>query len=328
MCSDDSAVFSITFAFGITLLSSLHLIGHKTFSLVGTMSTLHSFINDLLETHQIASSRVIIITDNAKLTLENRLKVSASFLSPDEASDRRPCRWSSTPVLRPGHSTSSLIKNVVSGQSKKSGSQNATWDDFKRPSAINMLPSVGSSTMTTTSKKSRSSSRLSPPNRRASLQKSTSFTAPKLPERCFSPQHGGKLHLSRSTSLSVCPPITERSSKGKSSKSSKSTKQQKIPRNAIGSMASSKSNKQQTIRNALGSMAPSSKKASKRLSPKRPSRKSLQLSSSKSDAQPLSRDLLPPTLRGLKISTTDKGVQRNWAEEAIKGLNYSPTLLS
>jgi hypothetical protein len=82
----------------------------------------------------------------------------------------------------------------------------------------------------------------------------------------------------------------------------------------------SKSTKQQTIRNALGSMAPSSKNALKRSSANRSTRKSLQLHS-KSDAQPNSRDL-PPTLCGFKISTgtPDRGGQRNWAEEAIEGL--------
>jgi hypothetical protein len=264
------------------------------------MSTLHSFINDLLKAHEIASAGVIIVDDNAKLTLENRLRVSASFLSHDEASDRRPCRWSSTPVLRSGNSPTAPSRKDTSSQSKKSGSQNATWDDFKRPSALN-ISSVG-----TTSKKSRSSSR-TPTERGASLQKANSFTAPKRPERCFSPHNGGKMHISRSTSLSVCPisvcPIT-----------GMNVKQYK------GNSKNSKSTKQQTIRNALGSMAPSSKNTLKRSSPKRSSRKSLQLSS-KSDAQPLSRDL-PPTLCGFKLSspTPYRGSQRNWAEEAREGL--------
>jgi hypothetical protein len=103
------------------------------------------------------------------------------------------------------------------------------------------------------------------------------------------------LPVSRSTTLSVCP-IT-----------GMNVKQYKVK------SKSSKSTKQQTIRNALGSMAPSSKNALERSSPKRPSRKSLQLSS-KRDAQPLSRDL-PPMLRGFKLSsaTPDRGGQRNWA---------------
>jgi hypothetical protein len=117
------------------------------------------------------------------------------------------------------------------------------------------------------------------------------------------------------------------------SKSSKSTKQQTI-RKALGSMAPtnentlkkgkskiSKSPKQQTIRNALGSMAPSNENTlMKRSSAKRSSSKSLQMSS-KSDVRPLSRDL-PSTLYGFKQSsgTPDRGGQRNWAEEAIEGL--------
>jgi hypothetical protein len=175
--------------------------------------------------------------------------------------------------LRSGCSTTAS-RNVASSQSKKSGSQNATWDDFKRPSSALNIPTVG----TTTSKKSRSSSRL----RGASLQKSTSFTPPKRPERCFSPRRGDKMRIS---------------------------------------MKSNKSTKHQTIRNALGSMAPCSENALKRSSSKRSSRQSLKLSS-KSDAQPLSRDL-PPTLRSFKLlssPTPDRGRQRNWAGEAIEGL--------
>lgn len=100
-------------------------------------SSLHSFLGKLLRKHDVQSSSVTIVNDNAALSLETRIWASASFCS--DNNNKGISRWSSTPEI-----TTSNIRRTVSSSLRASAGgrrsflgcsvgsvqdrNNATWD--------------------------------------------------------------------------------------------------------------------------------------------------------------------------------------------------------
>ena len=257
--------------------------------------SLYSFISDLKKSK--SGAHIVIVDDNAQLTRESRIRASKSFATPTTSSLR--CRWSSNPAL-----------NNPFQSPKQQRQKNASWGNQSSPNTTennNKLqknkekPSLAMPSMVhpcyaspprpEINKQRHHCSPLrvnvpvdkSPtsPKRRKHVKKSSSFTAPKLPERVLSPT--GRSHSASLSTMMTAAAIASCTSglplEGRSTKLHRPHR-----------------TNSDALRSALGAMAPTTTCSSSRSSKskKTKSRSSKSRSSSSSSGSTKSNKISQP----------------------------------
>ena len=156
---------------------------------------LDEYIGKLLETHRLEKSQVNIIFDNAQMSRENHLRAWRSFQH-SNGSKERICRWSSNPSLT-HHSSPAILK--TDSQQPLVGSKNATWDVIEndkhqhqqqqqpqkqQPQGLNNSNKDKNPTLISSSRLQKRMNQ----QKRSTPSRTSSFNAPKLPERLISPR--------------------------------------------------------------------------------------------------------------------------------------------
>lgn len=229
---------------------------------------MNAFIENLIATTSDQNCRnVVIVDDNAQLSLEHRLKNSESFAA-SMTTDHQTSRWSSQPSLHNPRRTSSLLNasnhrvrcNSLAHSASRS---NASWDiqSNETSSPVSTLPRMDREESTQFLRGR--SGMLEYTHRISSMPLMTAM--PKLPERYKSP------HSSKPSTNASFASLVEKTGFGLASSISETKSSQistlRLKKQAFGgSMALPASSRAKSasstegIRNALGSLAPPTKR--------------------------------------------------------------------
>lgn len=201
-----------------------------------------AFLESLIKTKDIQSKSVVIVSDNAQLTKENRMVNSESFVSlSSQQNNHLTSRWSSQPTMlhRGGASNSSFTnaqqrKRGGMPQTRTVSRSNASWD-------IAPVSTNATSSSSTTSCGGGDVRPVLPMSSRSFssvpiLKEASHHAAPKIPERFVSPQ------VHRTIAF---PSTNLQSGNHRLAPSASKEKSEKL-RNALGAMAPPLPSKQRT----------------------------------------------------------------------------------